>query len=144
MTTHYTVLINRKFLPQYNNTERLKRLDHPDTTFTVLSGHIYNDVIQDIFPHANYILAEDMETQIAALNHGEADAILYNEWRAKEYMLNFPEMKVHFQNITLHDTTSFFGVAVSPDDRRLREWINIYIHLMKDNGYIDSLIDKYT
>jgi polar amino acid transport system substrate-binding protein len=84
---------------------------------------------------------DDLASTVQALLSGQVDAAAMTSFAEKAVSDANPGK--HLENKLLV-TTAFYGPIVRPGDFELRQWINTWIFLNKQNGTLAAIYKKYT
>ncbi len=84
---------------------------------------------------------DDLASTVQALLSGQVDAAAMTSFAEKTVADAKPGK--HLENKILV-TTAFYGPIVRPGDFELRQWINTWIFINKNNGTLAAIYKKYT
>jgi polar amino acid transport system substrate-binding protein len=84
---------------------------------------------------------DDLASTVQALLSGQVDAAAMTSFAEKAVSDANPAK--HLENKLLV-TTAFYGPIVRPGDFELRQWINTWLFLNKQNGTLAAIYKKYT
>src|SRR6516164_1539861 len=84
---------------------------------------------------------DDLASTVQALLSGQVDAAAMTSFAEKTVSDSNPSK--HLENKLLV-TTAFYGPIVRPGDFELRQWINTWLFINKQNGTLAAIYKKYT
>lgn len=115
-------------------------LDSEDITIAVQSGTTGEDYALEYFANANVVPYTQGTECFAALQAGQADAVITNS-SVVEQMIeqSYPDAEVVLSVATGEE----YAIAVSKDNSGLTEAINEAIAALEEDGTIDELMEKW-
>ncbi len=92
-------------------------------------------------PGARIVWFDDISATIQALLSGQVDAASMSEFAARSVMERNPRAGIEVKFLVRR---AFYGPIVRQADHELRQWVNTWIFLNKQNGVIAEIYTKYT
>jgi polar amino acid transport system substrate-binding protein len=92
-------------------------------------------------PGTNIVWFDEIGATIQALLSGQVDAVAMTSFAGKTVADGNPDKKIE-NKLTV--TTAFYGPIVRHDDFELRQWINTWLFINKQNGSLAAIYKQYT
>lgn len=90
---------------------------------------------------ANIVFFDDIGVTIQALISGQIDAAGMSAFAAKSIRDRNPRAELEDKYTV---TTAYYAAAVRPADHDLRQWINTWVFINKQNGVLGQIYEKHT
>ncbi|QRM55923.1 ABC transporter substrate-binding protein [Sinorhizobium sp. BG8] len=118
-------------------------LNNANSRIGVIGGTSYVGFLQEDFPKAQKVEFGGWSDMLAAVKSGEIVALMYDEIEIGNWRLADPAGSVELRPFHLSGHPDTIAIAVGPEDPELRDWINLYLAKIRDNGSLDAILKKY-
>ncbi len=145
---HPHLLVNRLQLGQLDWTV-WNMVDHMETTtkplkFGALESSANIEILQQAFPAATVIAYPSMDAALQAVVDGQVFASVGNTpQQVHNWLEQHPQNILQVADIEMPDKLVSTAIAVPWQDEQLRQFLNVYIRYMKQNGLTSQLFQKY-
>jgi ABC-type amino acid transport substrate-binding protein len=143
LTLHQTLLVNRLRAKTRDSTARgPEGLDRADARVGALAGTSFVEFLQLTFPAARRRTYERWEAGVASLLDGGIDALMGDEITTRRTLADHPEYGLRLRLVVLARPDPIV-IAVHWRDRQLLHWLNLYLEMAAERGFLEELQRRY-
>ena len=141
---HQTLLVNRLAVArQKRGLDPLKILNHPNVNIGTIGGSSYINFAKDAFPKATVVPYTDSEKAIQDVIDEKIIAFMFDNIVIKNWHFEHPDGALLLQTIMMKGKDDPISFAVPWDSTHFLSWLELYLKEIKNNGFLDELMDKF-
>lgn len=142
----HTVILNSarlsgKYFAKY--IELASQLNTPGTSIGVAKGSLHANLVKEEFPNAKIVEFPTNQDLMQAISDGKVKVAFTSETNARNLLFFHPEKANKIQFVSKEGSASNISVGLSGDRRFFRDWINLEIDTMEENGKLEQLKKEY-
>lgn len=118
-------------------------LNNENSRIGVISGTSYVGFVQEDFPRAEKVEFEDWNSMLAAVKNGDLVALMYDEIEIGNWRIADPAGSVELRPYHLAGHIDSIAIAIRQSEPELKNWVDLYLTKVKDNGFLTSVLDTY-
>lgn len=142
------LLINRLELGRLARTHPAEAtvpeiLDDPAASIGAIGGTSYVGFVAEDFPRAVKHEFTAWPEMLAAVKAGTLSALMYDEIEIGNWRLADPAGALELRPFLLEGRPDTIAIALRREDRDLKDWIDLYLKKIRDNGELQALLGRY-
>lgn len=115
-------------------------LNDAEARIGVIAGTSYVGFVQEDFPDAERVEFDDWDAMLEAVRSGELVALMYDEIEIGNWRLADPAGALELRPFHLEGRPDTIAIAMRRGDGDLKDWIDLYLQKIRDNGQLDALL----
>jgi polar amino acid transport system substrate-binding protein len=121
--------------------DEIAKMNNPDKVLVALKGSTSQMFVEKLMPKAKLVLADDYDQAVAMVRNDKAVAMVADYPICMVSVYRFPDAGL----VTLGKPISYepIGVALSPNDPLLVNWVQNALHLLEKTGELDVLMQRW-
>ena len=113
--------------------------DFAGKTFAIITGSIWDSVLEEFIPDANMMFFSSEAEAIMALKQGKVDATFTGTALIGKFNEVYPELQILYPSVEEGDCAFIFG----KEDPALRERFNQFLQEIRDNGVYADMEQRW-
>lgn len=110
----------------------------------VFAGSAVAQVVKQNFPNLQVVMYQDREQSFLDVASGKIFASVgASPISVQDFLKHNPQAALRAEDVEVPQIQDLLGVAIPWQSFHLREWLNIYIEYLKQNGVREQLAKKY-
>lgn len=109
----------------------------------VIRSTSFVEYAKEMFPDAEIVEYESVQTATEALLKDEVTAFLYDELEFARYMAAEQDLLLYTSVYVLEDMKEYICAAVSPENVNLKEWLDVYLQNRNVDWTLSGIMEAY-
>jgi len=118
-------------------------LDAPAARIGVIAGTSYVGFLAEDFPAAEKVEFDQWSDMLEAVKAGELAALMYDEIEIGNWRLADPAGALTLRPYLLEGRPDTIAIAIRREDDDLKDWVDLYLEKLRNNGELDALLKRY-
>ena len=136
------LLVNSEHVPEGEKNDIEAFLQKDGIKIGIEGGTSYLGFVKEEYSRAN-IIQYPSDTLHDALWKGDVDAIMHDSIYMQGILMRYPQLKRISEAVISEKKPDYIVFYLNKKDRHLKEWLNIYIKILRLTNGIDALTEKY-
>ena len=110
----------------------------------VFAGSAVAQVVKQNFPNLQVVMYQDRDQSFLDVANGKIFASVgASPVSVQDFLNHNPQVALRAQDVAVPQIEDLLGVAIPWQSFHFREWLNVYIEYLKQNGVREQLAKKY-
>jgi ABC-type amino acid transport substrate-binding protein len=118
-------------------------LNAPAARIGVIAGTSYVGFLAEDFPAAAKVEFDQWSDMLDAVKAGDLAALMYDEIEIGNWRLADPAGALTLRPYLLEGRPDTIAIAIRREDDDLKDWLDLYLEKLRNNGELDALLKRY-
>ncbi|MCF8082031.1 MAG: transporter substrate-binding domain-containing protein [Deltaproteobacteria bacterium] len=123
------------------SAKKPEEVNSPDTRLTALNASTSQEFVEETFPQATLLLADDYDAAVKMVLEGEADAMIADYPICLLSVIRYPEANLF--SVVPPYTYEPIGIAIQKNDPLLANWLENFLTTLSGSGELKGLKEKW-